>query len=282
MENLEIQVKQELGTITTNFSDIEKELRLQMSAYESFVVSEDEISMAKGDLAFLRKLRTSIDDKRKEVKRAYMKPYEGFEESCKKLMGIIDEPIGVIDSQLKLFEADRVEKKHKRVTKLYEEQVGELIRFLPVEKNYNPKWDNKSTTDQDISFDISAMVLKVKNDLSVIESLNSEIKDELLATYEKSGNDLAKAVERNSQYLNDKAKVVEKVKEAEKSAPIEEKKVEEPAPTNLEPQSESAMQSFNDFTQMVRTAKIIISYSDLEQVKETLSFMGVQFTVEGE
>ena len=282
MENLEIQVKQELGTITTNFSDIEKELRLQMSAYESFVVSEDEIPMAKGDLAFLRKLRTSIDDKRKEVKRAYMKPYEGFEESCKKLMGIIDEPIGVIDSQLKLFEADRVEKKHKRVTKLYEEQVGELIRFLPVEKNYNPKWDNKSTTDQDISFDISAMVLKVKNDLSVIESLNSEIKDELLATYEKSGNDLAKAVERNSQYLNDKAKVVEKVKEAEKSAPIEEKKVEEPAPTNLEPQSESAMQSFNDFTQMVRTAKIIISYSDLEQVKETLSFMGVQFTVEGE
>ena len=272
MENLEIQVKQELGTITTNFSDIEKELRLQMSAYESFVVSEDEIPMAKGDLAFLRKLRTSIDDKRKEVKRAYMKPYEGFEESCKKLMGIIDEPIGVIDSQLKLFETDRVEKKHKRVMKLYEEQVGELIRFLPVEKNYNPKWDNKSTTDQDISFDISAMVLKVKNDLSVIESLNSEIKDELLATYEKSGNDLAKAVERNSQYLSHKAKVVEKVKEAEKHAPIEEKKVEEPTP----------IKQMDDLAQMIKTAKIIVSLNDLAQIKETLDFMGIKYQVEGE
>lgn len=274
MENLEIQVKQELGTITTNFSDIEKELRLQMSAYESFVVSEDEISMAKGDLAFLRKLRTSIDDKRKEVKRAYMKPYEGFEESCKKLMGIIDEPIGVIDSQLKLFEADRVEKKHKRVTKLYEEQVGELIRFLPIEKNYNPKWDNKSTTDQDISFDISALMLKVKNDLSVIESLNSEINEELLDAYIKSGNDLAIAIKRNQQYLSDKQKVVEQVKATEQKV--------EPAPTNPESQSESAMQSFTDFAQMVRTAKIIIPYGDLAQVKETLDFMGVKYQVEGE
>jgi hypothetical protein len=187
-------------------------------------------------------------------------------------MGIIDEPIGVIDSQLKLFEADRVEKKHKRVTKLYEEQVGELIRFLPVEKNYNPKWDNKSTTDQDISFDISAMVLKVKNDLSVIESLNSEIKDELLATYEKSGNDLSKAVERNSQYLSYKAKVVEKVKEAEKPAPIEEKKVEEPTP----------IKQMDDLAQMIKTAKIIVSLNDLAQIKETLDFMGIKYQVEGE
>lgn len=282
MENLEIQVKQELGTISTNFQEVEKDLRLQMTAYTDFVVSEDEIPIAKGDLAFLRKLKTSIEDKRKAIKKEFMKPYDSFEESCKKLTAIIDEPINTIDSQLKLFEADRKAKKKIRVEGLYKEQVGELIRYLPFEKNFDERWLNKSVTDSDIEFDISGLRLKVKNDLGIIESLNSEIYEELLSTYEKSGNDLAKAVERNSQYLSDKAKVVEKVKEAEKPAPIEEKKVEEPAPTNPEPQSESAMKSFNDFAEMVRTAKIIISYNDLEQVKETLSFMGVKYTVEGE
>lgn len=274
MDNLEIQVKQELGTISTNFQEVEKELRLQMTAYTDFVVSEDEIPIAKGDLAFLRKLKTSIEDKRKAIKKEFMKPYDSFEESCKKLTAIIDEPINTIDSQLKLFEADRKAKKKIRVEGLYKEQVGELLRYLPFEKNFDERWLNKSVTDSDIEFDISGLRLKVKNDLGIIESLNSEIYEELLSTYEKSGNDLSAAIKRNQQYISDKQKVVEQVKSTEQKV--------EPAPTNPEPQSESAMQSFTDFTQMVRTAKIIISYSDLEQVKETLSFMGVQFTVEGE
>ena len=81
MENLEIQVQQQLGNITTNFDEVEKELKLQMSAYYDFVVVEDEISIAKGDLAFLRKLRTSIEDKRKAIKKEYLVPYNKFEES---------------------------------------------------------------------------------------------------------------------------------------------------------------------------------------------------------
>ena len=274
MENLEIQVKQELGSISTNFKEVEKELRLQMSAYENFVVSEDEINIAKGDLAFLRKLKTSIEDKRKAIKKEYLVPYNNFEESCKKLTAIIDEPINTIDSQLKLFEEDRKAKKKIRIEKLYKEQVGDLIRYLPFEKNFNEKWLNKSTTDQDINFDISEAKLKVKNDLVIIESLNSEIHEELLDAYVKSGNDLAIVVKRNQQYHSDKQKVVEQVKATEQKV--------EPAPTNPEPKSESAMKSFNDFAEMVRTAKIIIPYSDLAQVKETLDFMGVKYQIEGE
>lgn len=274
MENLEIQVKQELGSISTNFKEVEKELRLQMSAYENFVVSEDEINIAKGDLAFLRKLKTSIEDKRKAIKKEYLVPYNNFEESCKKLTAIIDKPIETIDSQLKLFEEERKANKKVRIEKLYEEQVSDLIRYLPFEKNFNEKWLNKSATDQDICFDISALKAKVKNDLGIIESLNSEIHEELLDAYIKSGNDLAIAIKRNQQYLSDKQKVVEQVKATEQKV--------EPAPTNPEPQSESAMQSFTDFAQMVRTAKIIIPYGDLAQVKETLDFMGVKYQVEGE
>lgn len=263
MENLEIQVQQELGNITTNFDEVEKELKLQMSAYENFVVVEDEISIAKGDLAFLRKLRTSIEDKRKAIKKEYLEPYNKFEESCKKLTAIIDAPINTIDEQLKLFEAERAEKKRERVTELYNEQVGEYIRFLPIEKYFNPKWLNKSTTDQDIAFEISEKLLKVKNDLNAIKSLNSEIEEDIISTYINSGNDLAKAIERNTQYLSDKAKVVEQVKEVEPKV--------EPTPTP-QPVKEEVKPN---------TAKIVVSVDDLPQIKETLDFMGVKYEIEG-
>lgn len=271
MENLEIQVQQQLGTISTNFEEIEKELRLQMSAYESFVVSEDEISVAKGDLAFLRKLRTSIDDKRKEIKREYLVPYNEFETSCKKLLEIIDQPIELIDSQIKMFDADRAAKKRERITKLYNEQVGDLIRFLPIEKNYNPKWNNKSYSTQDIAYDISEMVLKVKNDLGAIRALHSEIEEDCITAYAESGNDLSKAIARNSQYLADKEKVVEQVKKE--------------IPTNPEPQSEivkKPIEKLDDFASMIRTVKVTMPYKDWEEVKATLDFMGVKYTVEGE
>ena len=261
MDNLEIQVQQQLGTISTNFEEVEKQLRLQMSAYESFVVSEDEINIAKGDLAFLRKLKTSIEDKRKAIKKEYNKPYEAFEESCKKLTAIVDEPINLIDGQLKMFEADRVEKKQKRVTKMYEEQVGELIRFLPVEKYYNEKWNNKSVTNQDISFDISAMVLKVKNDLDAIKALHSGIEEECINAYAESGNDLSKAIARNSQYLSDKQKVVEQTKKEE---PVESKPIKQ----------------LDNLAKQRRMVYFVVSEADAEQVRELLEFSNIKFREE--
>ena len=274
MDNLDFKVQQTAGKIDCNFAELKAALAVQMSAYEDAVVTEDTIPAYKGELATLRKIRTAVDNRRKEVEREFCAPINQFKEDVKSLLEEIDKPINLINDQLKLFEEDRKAKKRVRVEGLYKEQVGELLRYLPFEKNFNEKWLNKSTTDQDICFDISALKVKVKNDLGIIESLNSEIHEKLLDAYIKSGNDLAIAIKRNQQYLSDKQKVVEQVKATEQKV--------EPAPTNPEPQSESAMQSFTDFAQMVRTAKIIIPYGDLAQVKETLDFMGVKYQVEGE
>lgn len=255
MKELNIIINQSQGEITTNFEEIEKSLKLQMSAYENFVVSEDEISIAKGDLAFLRKLSKSIDDRRKEIKKSYLKPYNDFEESCKKLTAIINEPIKTISEQLDLFEQDRMAKKRERVTALYNEAVGEYVKFLPIENNFNEKWLNKSYSDNDIHFDISEKVTRVKGDLDVIKGLNSEIYDTLIETYINSGNNLAMTIARNTQYLSDKNKVIEQVKE--QPVPVVVKKVEEPAPKN--------------------EVHFIVSIEDAEEVENYLTFSNIKF-----
>ncbi len=279
LENLEFQVIQTEGKIECNFDELQKALALQMSAYADVVVDEDSIPQYKGELATLRKIRTAVDNKRKDIKREFLVPLDEFEDNVKKLLEEIDKPIDLINSQLALFEEDRKLKKKERIKKMYETQVGEFIKFLSFEVNFNEKWLNKSTSDNDIAFDISEKLQKVKSDLAVIDGLNSEIKDELIETYRSSNNDLSKAVNRNSQYLSDKAKIEEAKKIAETK--IESKETEsqnkvETSETKVETNPlEGSM--LNEVVQMTKTAKIIISLDDLEEVTQTLDFMEIKY-----
>lgn len=226
MENFEIQVMQQAGIINTNFDKLKQQLEKELEPYKNLTVSEDEILIAKGDLAYLRKQRTEIENRRKEVKKIYSEPLVTFETSCKELTGVFDEAIKNISEQLDLFEQDRIVRKRERITKFYKEQVGELLEFLPIEENYNVKWDNKSCSDSDISFDISALKQKVKSDIEVIRSLSSEIEKECLKAYKNANNDLKAAIQKNNDYLSAKKLAEEKIREETKAE--EKKEVELP------------------------------------------------------
>ena len=133
--------------------------------------------------------------------------------------------------------------------------------YLPFEKvmSENPKWLNVSTKDQDIVFDLNGMVLKIKNDINAIKALNSEVEQECLDAYLESGNNLSVAIQRNTQYLSDKNKVVEKVKEAEIKKPIE---------------------KLDDLASAIRMHHFIVSEADAEQVRQFLKFSNITFREE--
>lgn len=267
MEELQLKVKQTAGKIEFNFQEIRDALAVQMSAYADAVVTEDTIQAYKGELATLRKIYKAVDDKRKDIKREFNKPLDEFEEQVKGLLEEINKPINLINSQLTLFEEDRIAHKRERVSKMYEEIVGEYLRFLPLESNYNPKWDNKSYSDSDIQYDISEKLLKVKTDLNAIKGLNSEIEEDVINAYIANGNDLAKAIARNTQYVQDKAKVVEQVKTEVES------KVETSKTSPLEGST------LNEMLKMTKTVKLIISYDDLQKAKNCLDFADVKYQV---
>lgn len=114
MQKLELTINQTMGVITGNFEDIKKSLETEMAVYETKQFAEEDKQKAKGDLADLRKLRKAVNDRKVEVKKEYMKPYEVFEGKVKELIGVIDKPIALIDGQVKEFEAKRVEEKKQK------------------------------------------------------------------------------------------------------------------------------------------------------------------------
>lgn len=277
MGELNFEVRQSAGVIECNFKELKEALAVQMSAYDGVTVTEDTIPTYKGELATLRKIRTAVENKRKDIKKTYLEPYEAFEENVKSLLEEIDKPIDLINTQLKMFEEDRKIAKRKRVTKMYIEQVGDLIRFLPVEANFNEKWLNKSTSDSDIEFDISEKIVKVKNDLDVIHSLNSEIEEDVISVYEKSGNNLTSAIARNQQYLSDKAVLEEKARNT-----TEPEKEPENDPVNVtvnNPVNPLEGTLLNDFVEQAKTVKIVISVDDLQKVQNILDFSDIKYQI---
>ncbi len=285
-----LQINQQAGVISTNLDEIESFILEKVKDYEGYEVSEESLKDDKKVLASLRQLQKELNDARIATKKQWLAPFEAFETRCKKVQALVDEPINLINGQIKQFDEAKKVQKQEHIKELYQQNIGGLERFLPYETVMasNPKWLNASTKDQDILFDLNAMTLKIKNDLSAIEALNSEIKDELIDCYQRSGNDLSKAIARNSQFISDKARVEEEAKhkaeeEAKRKAEEERLKAEEQITEPEKPvEYVKPFEQMKDLVQMTKTVCIRISKDDLAQVKELLDFSDINYTVEGE
>ena len=210
MYDLELAVSQDLGKITANFDEIKTALAGQLEEYKDKEFTEDKKKDAKEDLASLRKLKKSVDDRRKEVKKVYMKPYDDFEAKVKELIGLIDEPIKLIDYQVKSFEANRVKARKEEIKKVYEELVpDELQDYIPLERIYGPKWDNVTTTMKSVKTEISSKVSSTNADIAAIKAMRSEKEETALNLYMENNN-LAIAIKYLSEYENEKAEILRK------------------------------------------------------------------------
>ena len=80
MEGLQLLSRQEPGEVTIdNFQELREALSGVLNRYEHLVYTDDMLADAKADKKELTRLRRELDDRRKEVKLAYLAPYNAFE-----------------------------------------------------------------------------------------------------------------------------------------------------------------------------------------------------------
>lgn len=170
--------------IVFNFEELEAELKDRLHHYKTLVVTEDAIQEGKADLATLRKLREAIETRRKEVKKLCAQPYNAFEAKVKTLVALIDEPITVIDTQVKEFAEQERQKKREDIEASYEFRVPASIRdIIPLERILDPKWLNKTTTMKSVNEDIDALVKRTNVDMLLIASVEPEYMAGVRAKY---------------------------------------------------------------------------------------------------
>lgn len=211
--------------ITFNFDELKTELTEKVQHYKTLVYTDDQVSDAKKDKANLNKLKTAIEDRRKEIKKECLKPYEDFEKQVKEIVAIIDEPIGLIDKQVKDFETEKKNAKRNEIEELWASKTKP--DWLKLEQIWDDKWLNVTTNMKSIETTIDNELTRIDNEISSIHQLG-EFAFEAEQIYHISLS-LPQAIAEGQRLL-----AIQKAKEAETLKNKSEDVVEEtPTPTTI-------------------------------------------------
>jgi hypothetical protein len=242
MEEIRVNVEQKNGVIGFNFEEIKEKLNSELEIYKNMIFTEDSKAEAKITIASLRKLKKSVNDKKLEVKKSFMIPYTNFEAQVKELDNLIDEPINFINNQVEEFERRRVEEKKALISEIYTEIMAEheeASGYLPLQRIYDSKWENATTTKKAITEAITERVDHVEKDLGIIRSMGSEFEDKGIEKY-KATLELSDAIEVMNQYQKQKEEILRRQEEeAKRKAEEEARKASEVSSATDTPMQEA-------------------------------------------
>ena len=224
MQEINLLVEQKDGSIETNFEEIKVALAAGLEEYKGMVFTAESQPEAKRTVASLRKLKKAMNDRRIEIKKTFMAPYTNFEAQVKELDKLIDEPIDFISGQIEEFERRRVEAKKAMICEIYTgimAEHGTVMEYLPLDRIYDSRWENSTTTQKAITEAITAHVEHVEKDLDTIRAMESEFADKGLAKY-KATLELSDAITAMNQYQKQKEEILRRQAEEEQRKAEEE------------------------------------------------------------
>lgn len=225
MNELALRVKQNPGTIELNFKELNEQMDAKLAEYEEAAFTEETKDIAKAEVASLRKLKKDVEDARKSVKKEWCKPLDVFEGEMKTLSAKVDEPIELIGKQLEEFEEKRKAEKKREIVKAYEEIIGGTKEYLPLDRIYDPKWENVSTTMKSIREGIETEAGAVDVAVATISSMPSDAVGKALELY-KSTLDMAKAIAYVNDYERQRAEIVKREGERRRAEEERQKETE--------------------------------------------------------
>lgn len=216
--------------IDFNFEELKEEITNKSALYKNMVYTDETIKDAKSDRALLNKFKTALEDKRKEVKKQCLEPYNQFEKQIKELVAIIDEPVKLIGEQITEFEDREKAEKHEQITKLFD-KAG-FQSFVTLEQIYDPKWLNKSVSLKSIEEELTNTVYRIGHDVTTINSLK-EYSFEALEHYKKT-LDLASAIAEGQRLADIQKRKLEHEAEVKAREELAKKQAEERAKAETE------------------------------------------------
>lgn len=158
----EYHVNYETPTISIdNFEKLQVAIQDYADRYSNLVVTPETEKASKKTRVELRKLYRALDDRRKEIKKDYVKPYKDFEANVKLLEQTLQTAIDPIDQALKdLAERERQAKQDE--VKDIIAQMAPNYHVKADEIEIDPTWLNKSTSKPKILDGIAGEMVQVK------------------------------------------------------------------------------------------------------------------------
>ena len=196
--------------ITFNYAELSTAIKTKMEEYKGLVYTDDQIKEAKTDRADLNRLKGILKDERIRMKKAYLEPFSDFEDKINSLISVIDEPVALIDSQIKEYEKKQKDDKEQEIREKFK-GMG-FPDYVSLIKVWNPKWLNKSYSMKNIEDDLLSRKAEIQKDIDTIRAI-PEFSFEALEAY-KVNLSLSEAVAKGKEM----ADIQQRKQEAEEKA----------------------------------------------------------------
>lgn len=253
---LKIYENHEQKEIKWNNEELKAEIAEKVKDYKNLVYTDGQIKEAKADRARLNKLVKALEDKRKEVKKECLQPYEKFESQIKEVIAIVNEPIALIDGQVKEYEEQKKKEKQEQIEKLFEEK--NIFDWLKLEKIFDTKWLNATNSISKIESEIDEKVAKIDAEISTLQSLK-EFSFEAIETY-KNCLDLSLAIAEGKRLaeIQRRKEEAKKEEEARKEQAAIEKELPFNEPEVVQIENQQAEETMKEETEPKKRKRVVL------------------------
>lgn len=210
--------------ITFNYEELRSEIQKIVEDHSNLVYTGEQIKDAKSDKASLNKLKKALNDERIRLEKAYLEPFNEFKTQINALIKLINDPINLIDKQIKEFEEYEKQEKRKQIEELWNSKSTPFE--ISLERIFDSRWLNKTTSMRSIEDVMNAFITSVEKDVDTLSKL-PEFGFEALEVY-KSTLDINRALSEGQRLAEiQKKKAEHEAEQARLKAEKEAKKATE-------------------------------------------------------
>ena len=186
--------------IVWNADEIAEYVAGRVGYYKNLVYTDDQIVEAKKDRAELNKFISALKAKDREIKKLCLQPYDEVHQKMQMIIAQVEEPVNLIDKQVKDYEEQQKAAKTEEIKKLFEGKGFQP--WVTLERIWNPSWLNKSYSLKKIEADLSTIQHSIGEDILLINQMG-EGQPAALREYQRTMDKTA-AVEAGKRYIEAK------------------------------------------------------------------------------
>ena len=257
MNNNEIIVVKQLPVITEQLRVIKEQVTGRVNDALSLACTEDTRQAVKNARAELNAEYKFWEEKRKEVKKAILSPYEMFEAVYKVCISDVFKKADVeLKAKIDVVETVMKEEKAQKIRDYFAEYLASKNITMPLTFECANINVTLSASEKSLKEQAKAFIDRVCDDLNLIDT--QEHKDEILYYYGKVDGGCYLNASRTIQLVNEKYKAIEDAKKRE-----EERKAKEEA-------EKAAVEKVEDVVEIL--APPTVEAPAVEEKTYTLSF----------
>lgn len=168
---------------TWNYEELKAAALAKAKEYKEIAYTDADEAVMKKDKADLNRIINQVEDERKRLKKACMKPYDTFEAQVKDVLLPLRDAVASIERGLAEIDAQYRKAKTDLMRELYSKAYSDVSDIVPFDKTVKEEYYKKAFTEKKLEKAYTEMAEKVRADLKTLDGIDERYRTAAIAKY---------------------------------------------------------------------------------------------------